>query len=83
MKKVYLLILRHKKLAGISVQTVEESFMIFEKIEDLETWLRNNGFLYGQCNHFVNKSDIFYWFHQNDFPIDYIEVEIQKHEIRK
>lgn len=81
MEKVYLLILRRKKLVAISTQTTKEQIMVFDRTEEMDIWLRNNGFVYGHCNHFANKPGIHYWFHLNDTPVDFIDVDIQEHEI--
>lgn len=76
-KNVFILILRHKQLEAIKLKTQKEQFLVFENKESMETWLHNNGFVYGHCNGFANVPGGFYWFHQKDTPIDLVEIEIQ------
>lgn len=81
MENIFILILRHKKPEGIKLVTVKEQLFVFENKEIMETWLRNNGFVYGHCSEYANVPGRFYWFHQKDTPMDMVEVEIQKHKI--
>ena len=81
MENIYILILRHKKLEVIKLVTIKEQFFVFESKEAVETWLHNNGFVYGHCDGYANVPGKFYWFHQKDTPMDMVEVEIQKHKI--
>lgn len=77
MEKVFILILRHKKLEAIKLKTQKEEFLVFKDKEIMETWLRNNGFVYGHCNGFANVPEKIYWFHQKDTPMDLVEIDIQ------
>lgn len=81
MNTIYLLIIRHLKVQAITIETIEESFLVFEKKDVMENWLRNNGFIYGHCDIFKNTPGEFYWFHQKDTAWDRVEVEIQEHTI--
>ena len=81
MRTVYLLIIRHMKLQGIMTETVEEQFLVFEKKETMENWLRNNGFVYGHSYYFQNVPGKFYWFHQKDTAMDHVKVRIQEQTI--
>lgn len=78
---IFILILRHKKLGIIKLENIKEQFFVFENREAVETWLRNNGFVYGHCAGFANVPGKFYWFHQKDTPMDMVEIEIQVHKI--
>ena len=81
MENIYILILRHKKLGGIQLENIKEQFFVFENRETVETWLLNNGFLFGHCDGFANVPGEFYWFHQKDTPMDMVEIEIQTHKL--
>lgn len=79
MSTIYLLIIRHLKVQGIMLETVKEQFLVFENKETLESWLRNNGFVYGHSDIFKNTPGEYYWFHQKDTAWDRVEVEISEH----
>jgi len=78
MSTIYLLIIRHLKVQGIMLEVVEEQFLVFEKKETMEIWLRNNGFVYGHSDIFKNTPGEFYWFHQKDTAWDHVEVKMHE-----
>lgn len=82
MENIFILILRHKKLRVITLESIEEQFWVFKDREAVDTWLHNNGFVYGHCDGFANVPGKFYWFHQKDTPMDMVEVEIYAHKIK-
>lgn len=81
MENIFILILCHKKLRTIKLENVKEQFFVFKSKEAVETWLHNNGFVYGHCDGYANVPGKFYWFHQKDTPMDMVEIEIQEHNI--
>lgn len=54
MENIFILILRHKKLRVITLESIEEQFWVFKDREAVDTWLHNNGFVYGHCDGFAN-----------------------------
>lgn len=75
MKFCYVKLVR-MKLSVLCVEPVDEELRLFSSMEKAETWLVNNDFVYGQRSFFNYPSDDKEWFHKDDMPLEYIDVNL-------
>lgn len=78
MKNVYCVELVRIQLKGISGEPVERELRIFFSIFKAVSWLKNNGFVYGQRSFFDYPENEKEWFHRDDIGINYVDVNIIK-----
>lgn len=74
----YYVKLTRMKLAVISVEPVDEEFRFFSSKKLVENWLANNGFIYGQRSFFNYPTGYEEWYHKDDLPMEYVDVDIIK-----
>lgn len=74
----YYVKLTRMKLAVISVEPVDEEFRFFSSKKLVENWLANNGFIYGQRSFFNYPTGYKEWYHKDDLPMEYVDVDIIK-----
>lgn len=76
--KYYYVKLTRMKIAVITVEPVDEEFRFFSSKKSAKNWLVNNGFIYGQRSFFNYPTGNKEWYHKDDLPMEFIDVDIIK-----
>ena len=73
-----LIILEHKSLMAITVETVDVEKRAFSSIKKAEQWLLENNFYKGRRDFFKYDGNGIEWCHKDDKSWDYLDVTIEE-----
>lgn len=79
--KCYFVKLVRMKLVVLTVDPIDEEIRLFSSMKAAETWLADNGFIYGQRSFFNYSKGYKEWFHKDDLSVEYIKVAITEMDI--
>lgn len=80
MKCCYVKLIR-KRIGTLMMETVDEEARLFSTMEAAHTWLKDNGFVYGQRDFFNYSKGGMEWLHKDDISLEYIDVTIEEMDV--
>ena len=76
--KYYYVKLVRMKLGILKIEPVDKEDRLFSSMEAVETWLADNGFIYGQRSFFNYPEGGKEWIHKDDISMEYVDVSIRE-----